>query len=99
MYAGEVVEAGPTARVVAQPMHRYTEALLGCYADPRAEGVTVRGIPGSPPNLVAAIEGCAFVPRCGVASDECRHQVSTVTLDDQWARCVHPAVAVEGRPR
>lgn len=99
MYAGEVVEAGPIERVVARPLHRYTEALLGCYADPRAEEVTVRGIPGSPPNLVAQIEGCAFAPRCGVASDECRCPLPTVTLDDQWARCVHPAVAAEGRSR
>jgi len=95
MYAGEIVEAGPTARIVQHPLHRYTDALLGCYADPRAEVVSVRGIPGSPPDLAERIEGCAFAPRCGWADAACRGEIGVVREGTHWARCEHPLGAAE----
>ena len=51
MYAGRIVEDQP-ARVMARGRHHpYTEALLNCYGDPRADVVEIGGIPGSPPDL------------------------------------------------
>jgi oligopeptide/dipeptide ABC transporter ATP-binding protein len=71
MYAGEVVESGPTERVLREPLHPYTQALLKSL--PRLGGG--RGplpiIPGQPPDPRALPTGCAFHPRCGSAFAPC----------------------------
>ena len=72
MYAGELVEAGPTAEVVARPRHPYTRALLAC--DPsRIAGPTRRfpTIPGQVPDPAIPREGCAFAARCTEANGLC----------------------------
>jgi oligopeptide/dipeptide ABC transporter ATP-binding protein len=74
MYAGRIVEDQPSAAVPSGPHHPYTEALLGCYADPRADVVELAGIPGSPPDLSLDQAGCSFTPRCPLAEDICAAQ-------------------------
>jgi oligopeptide/dipeptide ABC transporter ATP-binding protein len=69
MYAGRIVEDQPAADLITGPHHPYTEALLGCYADPRDEVVTLGGIPGSPPDLSLDEPGCPYAPRCPVVED------------------------------
>jgi oligopeptide/dipeptide ABC transporter ATP-binding protein len=72
MYAGRIVEDQP-ARVMTHGRHHpYTEALLNCYGDPRADVVEIGGIPGSPPDLSQPNTGCSFAPRCPIAEDICR---------------------------
>ena len=71
MYAGRVVEDQPSNRLLSGDHHPYTEALLGCYADPRADEVVLGGIPGAPPDLSQPPPGCAFAPRCPLAEDVC----------------------------
>jgi oligopeptide/dipeptide ABC transporter ATP-binding protein len=74
MYAGRIVEDQPS-RVMAHGLHHpYTEALLDCYADPRAEEVRLGGIPGTPPDLSVPNTGCSFTPRCPLAEEVCRRQ-------------------------
>jgi oligopeptide/dipeptide ABC transporter ATP-binding protein len=72
MYAGRIVEDQPARDLLGAAHHPYTEALLSCYADPRAEHVHLGGIPGSPPDLSLAEPGCPFRPRCPLAEDVCR---------------------------
>ncbi|MGH3472965.1 MAG: ABC transporter ATP-binding protein, partial [Nocardioidaceae bacterium] len=72
MYAGRIVEDQPSGDLLTGSHHPYTEALMSCYADPRADDVTLGGIPGSPPDLSLPLGGCAFVPRCPLAEDVCR---------------------------
>jgi oligopeptide/dipeptide ABC transporter ATP-binding protein len=72
MYAGEIVEDQPAADLLSGPHHPYTEALLSCYADPRADEVVLGGIPGSPPDLSLELQGCPFAPRCPDVEDVCR---------------------------
>jgi peptide/nickel transport system ATP-binding protein len=72
MYAGRIVEDQPARELTSGPHHPYTEALLSCYADPRAEEVRLGGIPGSPPDLSLPLPGCPFAPRCALAEDICR---------------------------
>ena len=79
MYAGRIVEDQPADELSSGPHHPYTEALLGCYADPRADEVTVGGIPGSPPDLSLRQPGCAFAPRCPLAEDICRTEDPPLT--------------------
>jgi oligopeptide/dipeptide ABC transporter ATP-binding protein len=73
MYAGRIVEDQPSARMLRQPAHPYTRALLGCYADPRAENVQLAGIPGSPPDLSSRFHGCSYEQRCPLAENGCLH--------------------------
>jgi peptide/nickel transport system ATP-binding protein len=71
MYAGRIVEDQPSKQLLVGEHHPYTEALLACYADPRAETVELAGIPGSPPDLSLPLEGCSYNPRCPLAIDIC----------------------------
>jgi peptide/nickel transport system ATP-binding protein len=72
MYAGRIVEDQPSDQVLVGAHHPYTEALLSCYADPRAEEVELGGIPGAPPDLSQTPAGCPFAPRCPLVEDVCR---------------------------
>ena len=62
MYAGRIVEDQPARVMATRPHHPYTEALLSCYGDPRADVVQLGGIPGSPPDLSLPSRGCSFAP-------------------------------------
>ncbi|MBX9652748.1 ABC transporter ATP-binding protein [bacterium] len=80
MYAGRVVERGPTERLFAEPTHPYTKALLSSV--PRLDdppGGRFRTIPGQPPDLTNLPVGCAFSPRCPYVIDTCRKEVPPLT--------------------
>ncbi|MBP0445862.1 ABC transporter ATP-binding protein [Roseomonas sp. SSH11] len=70
LYAGQVVEEGPAAEVLATPRHPYTRALLDCI--PSLEGEPPRGIPGLMPNPLAPPPHCRFADRCAMAVAACR---------------------------
>jgi len=72
MYAGRIVEDQPAKELGRGEHHPYTEALLRCYADPRAEEVHLQGIPGTPPDLSLPQQGCSFAPRCPLVQEICR---------------------------
>jgi peptide/nickel transport system ATP-binding protein len=72
MYAGQIIEDQPSKDLPYGPHHPYTEALLSCYADPRADEIHLGGIPGTPPDLSQPIPGCPYVPRCPLAEEVCR---------------------------
>jgi peptide/nickel transport system ATP-binding protein len=70
MYAGCVVEQGPTRAVFAKPRHPYTRALLACIPK-LSGGGAMRGIDGSLPDYSAPPPGCRFAPRCTLAVEAC----------------------------
>jgi oligopeptide/dipeptide ABC transporter ATP-binding protein len=72
MYLGRIVEEGPTADVLRNPQHPYTQALLSVVpkSDPRDRFVP-RVLEGETPNPANVPEGCRFHPRCPVATGEC----------------------------
>jgi peptide/nickel transport system ATP-binding protein len=72
MYAGQVVEAGPTRDVFDHPAHPYSRGLLDAFPSIYGPRVPLAGIPGSPPNLARPPQGCRFEPRCPVRFDDCR---------------------------
>jgi oligopeptide/dipeptide ABC transporter ATP-binding protein len=79
MYAGRIVEDRPSQTVLRHAAHPYTQALLRCYADPRAEEVHLEGIPGAPPDLSLDQTGCPFAPRCTAREDVCLTAVPPLT--------------------
>jgi oligopeptide/dipeptide ABC transporter ATP-binding protein len=71
MYAGRLVEVGPTEDLLADPAHPYTIGLLRSLPRldrPRQAALTP--IEGSPPDLAADLVGCPFAPRCAWRTDE-----------------------------
>jgi peptide/nickel transport system ATP-binding protein len=64
MYAGEIVESAPAARLQHDARHPYTQGLLESFPPLRGPRARLTGIPGSPPNLAHPPPGCRFHPRC-----------------------------------
>jgi peptide/nickel transport system ATP-binding protein len=90
MYAGQVVESGPSRSLTDEPAHPYTQLLLSAAPDPdRAEPPTLQGR-GSPPSLVSPPSGCRFHPRCPHAMAVCAQrtppalEVATGHLSACW---------------
>jgi peptide/nickel transport system ATP-binding protein len=88
MYAGRIVEDGPTAEVLRHPRHPYTEGLL--RAAPRLEHGNLIPIPGTVPALNALPPGCAFAPRCPYHAIECDAAVPELrpASANHSARCI-----------
>jgi oligopeptide/dipeptide ABC transporter ATP-binding protein len=74
MYAGRIVETGPTRALFRAPRHPYTEALMASV--PRMDGGVGRlpSIEGQPPPLHLLPTGCRFADRCAYVDDRCRRE-------------------------
>ncbi|HVJ40203.1 MAG TPA: ABC transporter ATP-binding protein [Dongiaceae bacterium] len=71
LYAGHIVEIGPVRRVLQQPEHPYTRALIRAVPDLEGRAV-IQGISGQAPDPRHRPAGCAFAPRCDLATEDCR---------------------------
>ena len=89
MYAGELVELGPTRTVLHRPEHPYTIGLMNSLPE-AVVGGRLRAIPGAPPDPERLPPGCAFAPRCELAVDACRAAPVALlqTSPGHWSRCI-----------
>jgi peptide/nickel transport system ATP-binding protein len=72
LYAGHLVEEGPTEEVISRPKHPYTQLLLSAVPDPRAPlGLSDAADVGEPPKVIDPKEGCRFRNRCPLAIATC----------------------------
>ncbi len=71
MYAGHLVEEGPTETVLSGPKHPYTQLLLSAVADPREKQAELSADTGEPPRVINPSEGCRFRWRCPYAIEKC----------------------------
>ena len=72
MYAGKIVEQGPTRDIVDNPLHPYTRGLINALPQTTRPGHRLRQIPGAMPSLQTLPQGCSFSPRCEHVQDICR---------------------------
>ena len=98
MYAGQIVERGPTEEVLQNPLHPYTRLLLSAVPDPRS-GLRIEGLPvrRSHHGAVDPVAGCRFVARCPLAIGICS-EVTPELVEahpGQEARCHVTAPAPE----
>jgi peptide/nickel transport system ATP-binding protein len=92
MYAGRIVERGPTTAVFARPRHRYTKALLETIPAANPPGRRLPAIPGNVPAPGKRAPGCAFVERCGAALAGCAADRPPASgADAHLAACWNPA--------
>ena len=71
MYAGKIVELGPTGEVFARPRHPYSYLLLSSTPSVTGPRRKLAPLEGEPPNLLQPPTGCRFHPRCPFATDRC----------------------------
>lgn len=92
MYAGNIVEMGPTDAVLDQPRHPYTLGLLASVPGDVPPGEVLRQVPGNAPPLSQRPMGCPFHPRCEFATDICRQEMPEREVDATGRSflCHHP---------
>jgi peptide/nickel transport system ATP-binding protein len=89
MYAGQMIEIGPTDEIFNNPKHPYTQMLIGAL--PKVgDNSQKEGIPGTPPSLKDPPAGCRFAARCKYATEECRKiQPQTTQVGEKhFAACL-----------
>ncbi|HIC82461.1 MAG TPA: dipeptide/oligopeptide/nickel ABC transporter permease/ATP-binding protein [Kiloniellaceae bacterium] len=91
MYAGRIVESGPTADVLATPHHPYTRRLIDCVPELGGGRRALAAIPGLPPAVDALPPGCAFAARCSKARESCRQgDIALEGIGKRAVRCLYP---------
>ncbi|AKU08083.1 peptide ABC transporter ATPase [Haloferax gibbonsii] len=92
MYAFQLIEVGDREQLIANSGHPYTRALLNATPDIEAPLEEMRPIEGQSPAPINVPQGCAFAPRCPLATEECRVEDPAFTqLDDGHAVACHHA--------
>ena len=90
MYAGRIVESGPTGAVLRDPRHPYTRGLLDSLPAMAEAGADLASIPGTTPALDRLPPGCPFAPRCFKARPECASEPPDVAQGGRSFRCHFP---------
>jgi peptide/nickel transport system ATP-binding protein len=108
LYAGQLMEVGPSRAMLADPSHPYTRGLMRSRLTLRTERARrIAALPGEPPDPAAPPPGCPFVPRCALADPHCRaepaplrpigpHPADQRPADQTWAACWHAAETPAG---
>lgn len=92
MYAGGLVEFGPSEPIFKNPIHPYTKALMSAFPSIKGEKVKLAALPGEPPDLIKPPSGCRFHPRCPYATEICEREVPQFRehKPSQYAACWNP---------
>ncbi|HEX9856989.1 MAG TPA: ABC transporter ATP-binding protein, partial [Paracoccaceae bacterium] len=96
MYAGQVVEQGPTAELIGNPQHPYTRGLLASIPRIALRGQPIVPIEGQVPDLIGLPPQCRFYSRCPLRRDACLAPVAMHPAGpERLARCILVAEGVE----
>lgn len=90
MYAGRIVEQGPTATLLRNPRHPYTAGLIASLPAMAKAGTPLMQIPGTTPSLLSLPQGCPFAPRCTRVIEKCKSEPDLTMQGPRGWRCFHP---------
>ncbi|MEJ8472917.1 ABC transporter ATP-binding protein [Roseibium algae] len=90
MYAGRIVEQGPSALVLNQPRHPYTAGLIKSVPGKHMVGHRLYQIPGMTPSLLTLGDECAFQARCPHKKDQCKTGPAMTEDGARLYRCHNP---------
>ncbi|MGP9420890.1 ABC transporter ATP-binding protein [Ewingella sp. AOP9-I1-14] len=96
MYAGKIVEQGPTADVLRNPRHPYTQGLIASRPVPGERRRRLYSIPGQVPSLTALPPYCAFTERCAKATERCRQGIPALVGEIRQAACFYSGLPASG---
>ena len=89
MYAGQVVEEGPTRQIISDPRHPYTRGLLASIPRIAMRGQPIHPIQGQVPDLIDLPPQCRFYSRCAFRSDACLKPIAMRDLGpERRVRCI-----------
>jgi peptide/nickel transport system ATP-binding protein len=88
MYGGKLVEVGSVRDIFKDPLHPYTQLLIGSLPTLQTKEI-FKGIPGLTPSLLTPPPGCMFHPRCPKAMAHCSTEIPLLTeiKPDRWVSC------------
>ncbi|MCM8785207.1 MAG: ABC transporter ATP-binding protein [Candidatus Omnitrophica bacterium] len=88
MYAGIIVEKGPSNLVYTNPLHPYTQKLINCLPEKYKKGERIKTIEGQVPSLKDLPEGCPFSPRCEYKKKICENYIpGEIKIEERNVRC------------
>jgi oligopeptide/dipeptide ABC transporter ATP-binding protein len=89
LYAGQIIESGPTRQVIGAPQHPYTTGLLRSAPVLSDLDRPICPIEGQVPDLIDLPPGCRFLPRCPLAREACHKPVPVYAFGEgRTSRCV-----------
>ncbi|MFN8486449.1 MAG: ABC transporter ATP-binding protein [Caldilineaceae bacterium] len=88
MYGGKLVEVGPVRDIFKDPLHPYTQLLIGSLPTLESKAL-FKGIPGLTPSLLSPPPGCMFHPRCPKVMARCSVEIPPLVeiKPDRWVAC------------
>jgi len=86
MYAGKIIEFGTSSEIYRNPKHPYTQGLLNSIPTLHNEN-KLKFIPGTPPDLSTARQGCRFFDRCPEAMDKCKTDPPKIKTESGHVLC------------
>ncbi len=87
MYAGRIMESGPSRDVILSPMHPYTQGLIAAIPKGLSDISRMEPIPGSVPAPSEFVEGCRFAARCRFAEERCAGNPPRIGDERHFAYC------------
>jgi len=96
LYAGHIVECGPSQEIARAAQHPYTRGLMASFPSLDGTRLQKRGIPGYPPGFINGRKSCAFHPRCpqSCAEGSLRQPLLRTLKNEHQVACHHPGLAV-----
>jgi peptide/nickel transport system ATP-binding protein len=90
MYAGRIVEEAPAHQLFADPVHPYAQGLIGALPPLDGPRRRLAAIPGTVPDPARMPGGCAFAPRCALATEPCGLAVPALApiAEDRAVACI-----------